>query len=418
MTTHSTLSRRTLAAAAAGLAGATLVGRDARARQGATPIAAPEMLVGSAWRVGGTCALSGRYGAIGLYQWQGYDLWARDVNARGGILGKPVALSMVDDGSDPVVAANHYGGLLARNAVDVLLPPYSSTILAGVAPVVGRAGWPLVTAGGSLPGIIEASGGGFHNIYVPEGAFLHAIVDTQVLPGDHRSVAVLGQASDFGDAARTGCVERLVAAGITPTLDLAYPRENATPADFADVIAQLGSARPTAILAATYLADGIALVQALRDAGIAPELLALTIAPTSPGFAQALGSAAESILAPSFWEPGIATPGNEAFEAAYAAAWPSMSPEYHVATGYAIGQVVEAAMIAAGGADPAALAAAYASTVVPTVLPGEFRAGPNGWSDGAVALTIQIQGGVPVVVGPEAYAGENVVAPFAPWDQR
>ncbi len=418
MPTTPPLTRRAFAAAAAGSAAAAIVGRDARARQGATPIAAPEMLAGSAWRIGGTCALSGRYGAIGLYQWQGYDLWARDVNARGGILGKPVALSLVDDGSDPVVAGNHYGGLLARNAVDVLLPPYSSTILAGVAPVVGRAGWPLVTAGGSLPAIVEAGGGRFHNIYVPEVAFLHAIVDTQVVPGGHTQVAVLGQTSEFGDAARAGCVERLITQGITPALDMAYPREAATPADFADLVAELAAEQPTAILAATYLADGIALAQALRDADISPTLLALTIAPTSPGFVQALGSAAEGVLAPSFWEPGIDTPGNAAFEAAYAAAWPTMTPEYHVATGYAIGQVVEAGLIAAGGASPDALAAAYASIAVPTVLPGEFRVGANGWSDGAQMLTIQIQDGQPVVVGPEGYAGANTAVPFAPWDQR
>ena len=419
MTTPRISSRRALVATAAGLAvTAAVTGRGVAARQAATPIAAPAMLEGAAIRVGGACALTGRYGALGLYQWQGYELWARELNARGGLLGRPVVLSLVDDGSDPVVAGNHYAGLLARNAADVLVPPYSSTVLAGVAPAVGRAGWPMVTAGGSLPEILDVAGGRFHNIYVPEGAFLTSIVDTQVLPAALRTVAVLGQESDFGVAARTGCVAHLVAQGITPVLDLVYPRDAAMPAAFADIVAQLAAAKPQAILVASYLADGIALVQALRDAKIAPRVLALTIAPTSPSFVAALGPAAEGILAPSFWEPGIATPGNAAFESAYGAAWPGMIPEYHVATGYAIGQVMEAAILAAGSVDPTALAEALATVTVETILPGAFRVGPLGWSDEAIALTIQIQNGAPVVVGPAAYAGSNLVAPFVPWDAR
>lgn len=419
MTTAMKPTRRTLVATAAGLAAtAALGGRPVAARQAATPIVAPVMLDGAAIRVGGACAISGRYGTLGLYQWQGYELWARDVNARGGLLGKPVVLSLVDDSSDPVVAGNHYAGLLARNAADVLLPPYSSTVLAGVAPVVGRAGWPMVTAGGSLPAIVEQGGGRIHNIYVPEVAFLHAIVDQQVVAAGLDRVVVLGQESEFGDAARTGCVARLVAQGITPALDLAYSRDAATPGDFADIVAQLAAIQPDAILAATYLADGIALVQALRDAQIAPQTLALTIAPTSPGFVAALGAAAEGVLAPSFWEPGIATPGNAEFEAAYAAAWPGMAPEYHVATGYAIGQVMEAAIVAAGSVDPVAVAAALATIAVETVMPGEFRVGPQGGSDGAIALTIQIQDGAAVVVGPAEFAGDADVRPFAPWDAR
>ena len=95
-----------------------------------------------------------------------------------------------------------------------------------------------------------------------------------------------------------------------------------------------------------------------------------------------------------------------------------MIPEYHVATGYAIGQVMEAAILAAGSVDPTALAEALATVTVETILPGAFRVGPLGWSDEAIALTIQIQNGAPVVVGPAAYAGSNLVAPFVPWDAR
>jgi branched-chain amino acid transport system substrate-binding protein len=410
-------TRRSLIASAAALAGTAALGGRAVARQAATPIPnPPPYLTGAAWRIGGSCALSGRFGAIGVYQWQGYDLWARDVNARGGLLDKPVALTIADDTSDPTVAAAHYAGMIARDAVDAFLPAYSSTVLSGVVPVLREANWPLVMAGGSVPSIVEGGIDGFCNIYVPERDFLKGIVLDHVVEAGLKTVVVVGQAGEFGDAARTGAVATLRAEGIEPVLDEGYPREVTAARDLADLAARIAALQPDAVLAATYVADGIALADALRSAGARPQVLALTIAPTSPTFVTALGQAAEGILGPTFWEPGIDTPGNAAFEAAYAAAWPADTVEYHVATGYAIGQVLEAAALRAGTLEPRALAAALSGLRVETVLPGAFVWGSDGYSTGAVALTIQIQGGKPVVVGPAAYAADAAAArPFAGW---
>jgi branched-chain amino acid transport system substrate-binding protein len=87
MTGSSGLSRRTLLAATAA---APVVLRHAR---GDTPI-----------KVGMPCALTGPGGEIGAQMRRGAEFWAKQMNAKGGLLGRPVEIHALDTGGDPATA--------------------------------------------------------------------------------------------------------------------------------------------------------------------------------------------------------------------------------------------------------------------------------------------------------------------------
>ena len=52
-------------------------------------------------RIGAAVSLTGAYAEPGNFVREGYSLWAKDLNARGGLLGRRVELTLRDDKSDP-----------------------------------------------------------------------------------------------------------------------------------------------------------------------------------------------------------------------------------------------------------------------------------------------------------------------------
>ena len=59
---------------------------------------------------------------------KGYNLWVKDVNAKGGILGRPVKLTVLNDASNPTQAVTNYQTLINSDHVDLTFGPFSSLI--------------------------------------------------------------------------------------------------------------------------------------------------------------------------------------------------------------------------------------------------------------------------------------------------
>ena len=77
--------------------------------------------------VGASVALTGKYARTGQEQLQGFQMWVDEVNARGGLLGRKVALKYYDDESKPETGAKLYEKLITDDKVDLLIGPYSSS---------------------------------------------------------------------------------------------------------------------------------------------------------------------------------------------------------------------------------------------------------------------------------------------------
>ena len=97
--------------------------------------------------LGLSLSLSGKYAQLGAMNEKAYRLWERDVNQRGGLLGRSVRLSIVDDQSDPARARQIYEDFITKQKVDLILGPYSSEITEVVANVAEQYRYPLVVCG-------------------------------------------------------------------------------------------------------------------------------------------------------------------------------------------------------------------------------------------------------------------------------
>src|SRR3978361_1929873 len=59
-------------------------------------------------KIGVSLSLTGDFSADGKAFQQGYQLWAKQTNAKGGLLGRKVTLDIVNDASSPVQVGTNY----------------------------------------------------------------------------------------------------------------------------------------------------------------------------------------------------------------------------------------------------------------------------------------------------------------------
>ena len=76
--------------------------------------------------IGASVSLTGDFSADGQAFQRGYNLWASDVNAAGGLMGRQVKLIFLDDKSDPTQGSTNVQQLISNDHVDLLFGPFSS----------------------------------------------------------------------------------------------------------------------------------------------------------------------------------------------------------------------------------------------------------------------------------------------------
>src|ERR1700751_2055007 len=119
------MSRR-IAVAAAGLAMMLATGFAALAE---TP-SGPPITIGFSMPLTGGLAVNGTSGLLAM------QIWAEDVNAKGGLLGRPVKLDYYDDQTNPSLVPGIYTKLLDVDKVDLVVSGYGTNVAAPAMPVV------------------------------------------------------------------------------------------------------------------------------------------------------------------------------------------------------------------------------------------------------------------------------------------
>src|SRR5580693_3713290 len=104
----------------------------------ATGLASPALAQGKPFTIGFGMALTGRLASNGKSALLGMQIWEEDINARGGILGRPVKLVYYDDQSNPANVPSIVTKLLDVDKVDFLLGENGTNIIAPAMPLVMR----------------------------------------------------------------------------------------------------------------------------------------------------------------------------------------------------------------------------------------------------------------------------------------
>jgi branched-chain amino acid transport system substrate-binding protein len=87
-------------------------------------------------KIGFSMSLTGGLAAEGKQAALVYDMWVQDVNDRGGLLGRKIAIIKHDGQSNPSMIPGIYSKLLDFDRVDLVVSGYGTAITAAAMPVV------------------------------------------------------------------------------------------------------------------------------------------------------------------------------------------------------------------------------------------------------------------------------------------
>lgn len=370
-------------------------------------------------KIGVSLSLSGDFSADGKAFQQGYQLWADDVNAHGGLLGRKVQLVILSDASSPQQVTTNYQTLINQDKVDLIFGPFSTLLTKPSSVIANRYGYALVEGAGGGPSVFTQ---GLHNVFdvsLPVANNLNSFAHyVAALPADQRpkTAAYATEDDPFTqpqvDSART----ILEAAGVTTASYKVYPAETT---DFTPIAAGIISSKADIVVTGTLLPDVSAFIQDFKQQHYNPKALIATAGPDQgTQFLQAIGGAstAEGVMVPNGWYPELNAPGNQQMVSEYIAKYggDKSGISSDVPEAYAVGQVVAQAVTQNNSLDQTKLIATLHSGTFQSVQ-GPVKFDDTGQNTQALAYLFQWQNGQLIPVYPASVASANPQYPKANW---
>src|ERR671918_636932 len=173
-------------------------------------------------RIGASLSLTGTYAKPGKYGHEGYQLCVKDLNASGGLLGRPVELVVYDDRSDPQTGVRLYEKLITEDNVDAVMGPYSSPITEAVANVTEKYRKVMVAPLASTTSIFKKGRKYVFMVISPAEGYLEGLIDMAAKRG-LKTVAVVNEDTLFSKAAAAGAAEQAKRKGLQVVFTEAYP---------------------------------------------------------------------------------------------------------------------------------------------------------------------------------------------------
>jgi len=396
--------RRFRAVAIAAAVVTTLAGCAAAGSTGSGPLT-----------IGMSLPLTGAAADVAKAGYEGYQLWAAQVNAAGGLLGRQVKLDVLDDGFDPNQTGTDYTRLISQDKVDLLLGTFSSLLNAPASAIAARQQMLYVEPSGGAASLFDR---GFTNLFFAQPGTTETLPDLFLtwlgaLPVDQRpkTAAYLTQDDPSASPAIAVFKTRLRALGVTQVYDQTY---DPSTSNFDSIAASVAQSAPEMIIQGAVTSDGAQFVRSLEKLNFSPRILFQTKSPSDGGYPGAVGPKnTEGVFTSQAWNAKAAYPGNSEFVSAYTKMFGS-APSEDAANSYTAGQVLGAAVKAVGRIDQKALAAWLHANTVDTIV------GPLKW-DGrgdpiGLGLLSQWQNGTLRVVAPKSAAtSTTVVNPKPGW---
>lgn len=373
-------------------------------------------------KIGIALSLSGNFSDDGKAFKQGYQLWADNVNAHGGLLGRTVTLDIVDDASSPDQVQSSYQKLITVDKVDLVFGPFSTVLTKLASLVANQYGYALIEGAGGGPSVFTR---GLHNVFdvslsVASNlvSFAHYILS---LPTAQRpsTAAYITKDDPFTQPQVDQARVLLEQGGIKTLTYQTYPAATTDYSLLADTIV---IAKAQIVVCGTQSSsDFVPFMQHFKLLHYNPKVLIATAGPDQGDvFLKAIGGVppAEGILFPNGWYPQLKKPGNDEMVKAYLARYKGASDEISADTAeaYAVGQVAFQAITKSKSLDNTKLIAELHSDTTFQSVQGPVKFDATGQNVLAQAYLFQWQKGtfMPVFPASDALATPEFPKPHWP----
>jgi branched-chain amino acid transport system substrate-binding protein len=328
--------------------------------------------------------LTGGLASAGKAALLGMQIWEEEINAKGGLLGRPVEFVSYDDQTLPPNDPGIYTKLIEVDKVDLVVGPYGTNQIAATLPVIAQHKMTtigILGTGGNrevhYPNYFSMVPLGEDPIHSFSSGFFEIIKAINPRP---KTIAIVGVDAEFGKNSTDGARDNAKVIGLTIVYDKLYPPSTT---DFAPVVRAVQAAKPDVVFVAAYPPDTVGFARAVSEIGYTPKLIGGTLIGmmATPLKAQ-LGPLMNGWVIHEDFVPAFDFPGARAMLARYQAvakAKGGIDPLGYgfVPFGYATGQVLEQAVEGAKSLDQQKIADYMRSHKFSTVV-GDIEFGKGG----------------------------------------
>jgi len=351
--------------------------------------------------IGISLSLTGDFSTDGLAFQQGYKLWAKDVNAAGGILGRQVKLTILDDKSDPNQVVTNYETLINTDHVDLTFGPFSSLLTAPASTVAARNGYAFVAGAGGAPTVFDTpSNEADHNTFdvsLPVADELGPFVNYIASLGkaaDSKLTAAYPSANDpFATPPVSLAQSKLEKLGVKTVYSEVFPEESSSYKPAADQVA--AKAPDIVVLGSTDVPTVSSFMSEFAQDHFTPKMFIAAAGPDQgTSFIKAAGAGnATGMMVPDGWYPGYANATSQKMVSEYVAQYGGTAAGVNadIAEAYSVGQVMNQAITATGGVDNAKIISYLHSDVTLQTVQGTVKFDSLGENANAAAFVFQWQ---------------------------
>jgi branched-chain amino acid transport system substrate-binding protein len=340
---------------------------------------------------------------------KGMELAVAEVNAAGGINGRPLELVIRDDGGNPGDAVRVAEELVTREKVDVLAGTFLSHIGLAVAGYADKRKVFFLAAEPLTDKITWSDGNRYTYRLRPSTYMQVAMLMPAAIEKKAKRWALVYPNYEYGQSAAATFKELLKAA----QPDVEFVAEQATPLgklDAGPVVQALADAKPDAVFNVLFAADLAKFVREINAREALKDTFFVSLLSGEPEYLDPLkGEAPVGWVVTGYPWYDIPTPEHKAFLDAYRQAY-GEPPRLGSVVGYATIKSLAAGFQKAGGADTEKLIEAFQNLdVVGPFGPFRYRASDHQATMGAFVGRIGLKDGIGVMLEPVYVDGLSVL---------
>ena len=350
-------------------------------------------------KIGFSMSLTGGLAGGGKSALLAIQMWAEDVNAKGGLLGRPVQLVFYDDQTTPSQVPAIYTKLLAIDKVDLVISAYATNQIVPAMPIVMQRNMVFMALFGTgvndhfnYDKYFQILPNGKETRFGPSEGFLETAMTMDPKP---QTIALAAADAEYAQTVIAGAREIVKKLGLKVVYDKSYPPNTV---DYAPIVRAIQAANPDVVYVASYPPDSVGIVRAANEVGLKPKMfgggmIGLAFTPIKQQLGPLLnGIVAYDVYAP---EPTMKFPGVEEFLKRYQekAAAQGVDPlgYYLPPFAYAEMQILGEAVNTVGSLDQAKIADYIHKTQFKTIV-GDVKFAENGEWEKPRLLFVQYQG--------------------------
>jgi branched-chain amino acid transport system substrate-binding protein len=222
-------------------------------------------------KIGFGVSLTGGLASSGKAHLLSKQIWTEEINAKGGLLGRPIRLVYYDDQTNSATVPSIYAKLMDVDKVDLLMGHATNLVVAAMPQIMQRNKMIMVllaltsNAEFKYPRYFQSAPFGSDTKALSRNFFE---VARQINPAP-QTVALVGADAEFSNNVLRGARETVKEYNLRILYDRTYPPATL---DYTPIVRAIQATNPDIVLLASYPPDSVGMVRAATEVGLKTKL--------------------------------------------------------------------------------------------------------------------------------------------------